>query len=153
MGILLFMDVTPLPHFIDLQGCGGGCCFFKSQRCILDVACMYATELGSLKITFDFIITMTMGGGCIDIDIHNYIYIWNINLPLKQPSTFAFASACLMQNIYLYLYLALNSPCLMQVSNCIKQVETNLPLLMIIQMTHRPKPWAEAICDQRQERL
>jgi hypothetical protein len=75
IGILLFMVITPLPHFKDLQGCGGGCCFCKSYRYILDVACMYATELGSLKITFDFIITMIMSGGCIDIDIPNYIYI------------------------------------------------------------------------------
>jgi len=27
IGILLFMDVAPLPHFIDFAGFGGGCYF------------------------------------------------------------------------------------------------------------------------------
>lgn len=75
IGILLFTVVAPLPHFIDLQGCGGGWYFCKSHRYLFDVAHMFATELGSLKKTFDFIITMTMAEGCIDIEIHNYIYI------------------------------------------------------------------------------
>jgi hypothetical protein len=66
IGILLFTVVAPLPHFIDLLGCGGGCYFCKSHRYLLDVVWMCATELGSLKITFDF-----TGG---DIDIPNYIY-------------------------------------------------------------------------------
>jgi hypothetical protein len=89
IGIFLFMDVTPLPHFIDLQGCGGGCCFFKSKRRILDVACMYATELGSLKITFDFIIHYHLCSGPLLLTDHRQELIKGKSDPAYagQPGT------------------------------------------------------------------